>query len=59
MAAQPGQCRAHRGLAEADPLPSTGDIALFEQGAQRHDKVHVKSGEIHDPAPSMPWIEPI
>ena len=54
VAAQPGERGARRGLAEADPLPRPGHVALGEQGAQRHHEVHVESGEVHAAMISSP-----
>lgn len=47
MAAQPGQRRAHGGLAQPDALAGLGDIALFQQRAQGEDQIEVESGQVH------------
>ncbi len=51
VAAQAGQGRAHRGLAEADALPGTGDVAFLEKRPQGDDEIEVQTTEIHGPFP--------
>ncbi len=51
--AQPGQRRAHRGLAHVDPLARAGQVALLEQRPQGHQEVQVgaaKPGHVASPA---------
>ena len=54
VAAQPGERGARRRLAEADPLPGTGHVALRKQRVQGDDEVHVKSGQVHATMISSP-----
>jgi hypothetical protein len=59
MTAQPGERGAGRGLAEADPLPGAGHVALGQQRVQGDDEVHVKSREVHLPMISSKWMASI
>ena len=59
VAAQPGQGSAHRGLAEADPFPRPGHVALGQQCAQGYHQVHVEAGEVHAARLSGRWMNHI
>lgn len=51
VAAQPGQGRAHRGLAEPDALPGPGDVAFLQQGAQGQDEIEIEARQMHSASP--------
>lgn len=48
VAAQAGQSRAHRGLAQPDALAGARDVALLQQCAQGQNEVEVETGQIHN-----------
>jgi len=46
-APQPRQRRAHRRLAELEPLPGPGHVALFQEDLERQQQVEVRPSQRH------------